>query len=78
MLAAILLRDFSLWMLLYWWEETSTIKLQCGTHFDTHELYILCNGFILRMTLCECTLWPFFEGGEVVRVGENSMLRLFF
>lgn len=45
--------------------KTSTIKLQCGTHFSIGELYILCNGFILRMTLCECTLWPFFlEGGE--------------
>lgn len=42
--------------------ETYTIKLQCGSHFSIHELYILCNGFILRMTFCECTLWPF--GGE--------------
>lgn len=56
--------------------KTSTIKLQCGTHFSKDELYVLCNGFILRMTLCECTLWPFFGGG--MRVGENSMLRLFF
>lgn len=46
--------------------EASTIKLQCGTHFGIHELYIVCNGFILRMTLCECTLWPFgrLEGCE--------------
>lgn len=42
--------------------KTSTIKLQCGTHFSIDELYILCNGFILRMTLCECTLWPFLGG----------------
>lgn len=54
--------------------KISTIKLQCGTHFSIDELYILCNGFILRMTLCECTLWPFFGGG----VRENSMLRFFF
>lgn len=39
--------------------EAYTIKLQCGTHFGIHELYIVCNGFILRMTLCERTLWPF-------------------
>lgn len=44
----------------------------CGTHFSIHELYVLCSGFILRMTLCECTLWPL--RGRVVRVGENSML----
>lgn len=39
--------------------EAYTIELQCGTHFSIHELCIVCNGFILRMTLCECTLWPF-------------------
>ena len=38
--------------------EAYTIELQCGTHFSIHELCIVCNGFILRMTLCECTLWP--------------------
>lgn len=56
--------------------KTSTIKLQRGTHFSIDELYILCNGFILRMTLRECTLWPFLGGG--VRVRENSTLGIFF
>ena len=39
--------------------EAYTIKLRYGTHFSIQELYIVCNGFILRMTLCERTLWPF-------------------
>lgn len=48
MLAVILFRDFSLQLLLYWCKKISTVNLQCGTHFNTHELYICAMALLYK------------------------------
>lgn len=75
-MAVILFRDFSLQLLLYWCKKISTVNLQCGTHFNTHELYICAMALLYKND--SVNAFVAFRGrGEVVK-GENPMLKTFF
>lgn len=73
MLAIILLRDFSLWMLLYWYKKllqlnSSVVLISAYRTVHFVQWLYLKSDFVNAL----CGLWGWLE-----RIGENSTLRLF-